>query len=166
MHRGPRTSAFQSWSEIMSVEDSPQPQVGRLVQRQFPCKQCGANLQFAPGTESLKCPYCGALNEIAQTGERVAEQDFETAFADCCREEDLHEQITVKCTTCGAETTLAPNVTAGRCPFCGGGIVAEGSSKKVIRPKSLLPFHITHEQAAESFRGWIASRWFAPSELQ
>ena len=76
-------------------------------------------MQFAPGTRSLKCPYCGALNEIAESRERVEEQDFNTAFADCCREEDLHEQITVKCTTCGAETTLAPNVTAGRCPFCG-----------------------------------------------
>src|SRR5262249_40603047 len=97
--------------------------------------------------------------------ERVEEQDFDTSFADCCREEDMTEQIAVRCTTCGAETTLAPNVTAGRCPFCGGGIVAQGSSKKVIRPQSLLPFRITHDQAAGSFRGWMASRWFAPTEL-
>jgi hypothetical protein len=75
------------------------------------------------------------------------------------------ERVTVRCSTCGAETTLSPNVTADRCPFCGGGIVAEGSSKKIIRPKSVLPFHITHEQAAQSFKDWIASRWFAPSEL-
>jgi len=135
------------------------------LQRQFPCKQCGANLQFAPGTHALKCPYCGVMNEIPEGDEAVVEQDYNQAFRDCCRAEDMTDQVTVRCSTCGAETTLAPNVTADRCPFCGGGIVAEGSSKKVIRPKSLLPFHINHDQAAESFRNWIASRWFAPSEL-
>ena len=31
---------------------------------QFKCRQCGARLEFAPGTESLVCPYCGAKNEI------------------------------------------------------------------------------------------------------
>src|SRR5687767_12331558 len=100
-------------------------------QRQFPCKNCGANLQFAPGTTSLVCPYCGTTNEIAAPtlAERVEELDL-TAHL---HEEDYQEQITVKCGTCGAETTLAPNVTAGRCPFCGGGIVAQGSSKKLIK---------------------------------
>ena len=33
--------------------------------RQFPCSQCGAMLEFDPGTTSLKCVYCGWLNEIA-----------------------------------------------------------------------------------------------------
>src|SRR3954471_2153734 len=136
------------------------------TQRQFPCKQCGANLQFAPGTHSLTCPYCGAVNEIPESTERVEEQDYMAAFRDCCREEDMAERVTVKCTTCGAETALAPNVTAGRCPFCGGGIVAEGSSKKSIKPKSLLPFRVTHQQAGDSFKQWIGSLWFAPSELK
>src|SRR3954470_8147671 len=85
------------------------------TQRQFPCKHCGANLQFAPGTTSLKCPYCGTLNEIPQSTQAVEELDFNNYFRDCCREEDLTERVTVKCTTCGAETTLAPNVTADRC---------------------------------------------------
>src|SRR5687768_10436874 len=135
-------------------------------QRQFPCKECGANLQFAPGTRSLKCPYCGALNEIApDCSGSVDELDLNAYFRDCCGEDQMQERVTVRCNTCGAETTLAPNVTADRCPFCGSGIVAHGSSKKLIKPKSLLPFHITKEQASQSFRSWIASRWFAPSEL-
>lgn len=138
-------------------------------ERQFPCKQCGANLQFAPGTHALKCPYCGAMNDIPQDDAATApvrEEDYNAAFRDCCREDQMQERITVRCNTCGAETSLAPNVTASRCPFCGGGIVAEGTSNKIIKPKSLLPFHVTHDQAAEQFRGWIASLWFAPNELQ
>jgi DNA-directed RNA polymerase subunit RPC12/RpoP len=135
------------------------------TQRQFSCKQCGANLQFTPGTTSLTCTYCGTRNEITTTDQTVEEQDFDRYFRDCCLEDQMTERLTVKCTTCGAETTLAPNITSDRCAFCGSPIVGEGSSKKLIRPKSLLPFHITREQASGSFRAWIASLWFAPSEL-
>src|SRR5688572_20648830 len=137
-----------------------------ITQRQFPCKQCGANLRFAPGTRSLKCPYCGTLNEIAETVERIEELDFNAHFANCCTEDQMEERVTVRCNTCGAETTLAPNVTADRCPFCGSGIVAHGSSKKLVKPKSQLPFHVTQQQAGQSFRSWIGSLWFAPTELR
>ena len=46
------------------------------AQNQFPCKQCGASLEFAPGTESLKCPYCGADTRIASVPQIIAELDF------------------------------------------------------------------------------------------
>ena len=106
------------------------------------------------------------MNEIAAPSQpAVQELDINQYFADCCREDQLAEQVTVKCTGCGAETTLAPNVTADRCPFCGSGIVAEASSKKIIKPQSLLPFRITKEQSTQTFRNWISSLWFAPSEL-
>ena len=98
------------------------------VQRQFPCKHCGANLQFAPGTTSLRCAHCGTLNEIAATQQVVEELDFNQYFRDCCGEEEMTEQVIVKCTACGAEPTLAPNVTSDRCPVCGSPIVAAGAS--------------------------------------
>jgi LSD1 subclass zinc finger protein len=122
-------------------------------------------LQFAPGTSSLKCPYCGTLNEIESRRDAVGEQDFNIYFQRAAAEAQTQDHLTVHCNTCGAETTLKPNVTADRCPFCGGAIVAEGLSKKIIRPQCVLPFHVTKDQASQSFRNWIASLWFAPSEL-
>jgi LSD1 subclass zinc finger protein len=135
------------------------------AQRQFPCKSCGATLSFAPGTSSLTCPYCGAANEIDQKRDAVGEQDFNAYFDRAIAEAQTHEQLTVHCQNCGAETTLKPDVTAGRCPFCGSSVVAEASSKKLIRPQALLPFHVTKDHATQAFRDWIASLWFAPSEL-
>src|SRR5437762_7541255 len=126
------------------------------TQRQFPCKHCGANLEFAAGTSSLKCPYCGTQNTIEEPQSIVAEQDFNTYFQRCLAEADTTEQLTIHCNNCGAETTLAPNVTADRCPFCGAGIVAEASSKKLIKPQALLPFYVKKEQAADLFKQWIA----------
>src|SRR5438874_13414613 len=105
-------------------------------------------------------------NEIPKEYAKVDKQDYAAVFRDCSREEQMQERLTVRCTTCGAETTLATNVTAERCPFCGSGIVAQGTSKKLIKPNSLLPFAVTHDQSSGQFRAWIASLWFAPNELQ
>ncbi|MBQ5550209.1 MAG: hypothetical protein IIT32_04045, partial [Bacteroidales bacterium] len=33
-------------------------------QNQVKCRQCGGTLMFAPGTTSLQCEFCGAMNEI------------------------------------------------------------------------------------------------------
>jgi DNA-directed RNA polymerase subunit RPC12/RpoP len=136
------------------------------VQRQFPCSKCGANLQFAPGTDSLKCPYCGAENRIGGVPAHIPELDYEKFLHELAADESVHETITVKCTNCAAESTFAPDVTAGLCPFCGSGIIATGTSKKSIRPQALLPFKVAREQAAQLFRQWVNSLWFAPNALR
>ncbi|HOW70525.1 MAG TPA: hypothetical protein PKY77_07990 [Phycisphaerae bacterium] len=136
------------------------------IQREFPCVQCGAHLVFAPGTAELACPHCGTRNRIAEGTAAVEECDYAAALAELAAGEPLQETLAVKCSRCGAESTLPPNVTADKCPFCGSAIVAEAASRKLIRPRSMLPFHITREQAQDAFRQWIASLWFAPSALR
>jgi DNA-directed RNA polymerase subunit RPC12/RpoP len=78
---------------------------------------------------------------------------------------ETHEMLIVRCVSCGAETHLAQDTTAGKCSFCGSGVVAEGQSKKAIKPMGLLPFLVTRDQANQAFRRWIASLWFAPNAL-
>ncbi|MBI3831929.1 MAG: hypothetical protein HY291_20575 [Planctomycetes bacterium] len=134
--------------------------------KQFPCKQCGAKVDFTPGTENLKCPYCGAENEIPASEEDIEELDFESAIAEAGAEEEQHEKLTVKCSACAAEISLEPNVTASTCPFCGANIVAESVSTKAFKPKSLLPFKLSKQQAFERFRDLVGKRWFAPNDLK
>ena len=136
------------------------------AQRQFPCRQCGGSLTFAPGTESLKCPYCGTMNAVPRAAGGAEELDFRLALATLPQQEQLHERIVVKCGGCGAQATLRQDVVSDKCPFCGSPIVAEGASIKQIKPRSLLPFRVTREQAGEAFRSWIAGLWFAPSRLK
>jgi predicted RNA-binding Zn-ribbon protein involved in translation (DUF1610 family) len=135
-------------------------------QAEFPCVQCGAKLVFAPGTSTLKCPYCGADNVIAASAEPVEELDYRDALNQVAQSADLEDRVTIRCPSCAAEATLDPHVSADHCPFCGSPIVTEGAARRVIKPKALLPFHITREQADSRFRRWIAGLWFAPDELK
>jgi predicted RNA-binding Zn-ribbon protein involved in translation (DUF1610 family) len=139
---------------------------------QFPCKQCGADLKFAPGTRVLKCPYCGSENNITasrssdiKSKSHLDELDY-NAYLQKATQQNLEEIRTVQCGACGAETTLAPNVTSTECPFCGTSMVVTLTSKKKIKPAALLPFRITLKKARELFRAWIKSLWFAPNALK
>jgi LSD1 subclass zinc finger protein len=134
--------------------------------KEFPCASCGAKLQYEPGTRSQKCAHCGVQVSIPQSEEDVRELDFDAHFEGAAAEKSTVEQLTVKCKACAAESSLEPNVVSAVCPFCGSPIVAEGSSKKAIRPNAVLPFKITAQQAQQAFRTWLDGLWFVPGDLK
>ncbi len=137
------------------------------IDRQYPCAQCGAKLEFVPGTSSLKCPYCAFQNTITQhPGTAVEELDFAATIQSLESGAPVHEQLLVKCGACAADVTPPPNATAFPCPYCGISIVATTHSVKHIKPNAVLPFAIKREQSRQMFRSWITSRWFAPSKLK
>jgi hypothetical protein len=104
--------------------------------------------------------------KIPSIPDHISELDYLAYVNQLPAGDAVHEILTVHCTNCGAETTMPPDATAELCPFCGGGIVATGSSNKAIRPQGLLPFKISQKQSVESFQRWVAGLWFAPSALK
>ncbi len=98
--------------------------------------------------------------------EPIEELDFESAIADLEGRQETQDRIVCRCDSCGAESPLKPNVTSQFCAFCGSPIVAQGLSRKLIKPRSLLPFGITSQQSREMFLRWLGSLWFAPGNLK
>jgi predicted RNA-binding Zn-ribbon protein involved in translation (DUF1610 family) len=149
----------------MSMPSSPPTSEGL---RRFPCKQCGAKLEFAPGTDHLVCPYCGADNEIglAKQAGTVEELDYRSYLIDLEEHAEKFEHLVVRCDACGAVIEAPKNVSSFSCSFCGTNIVATAKSVRHIKPNAVLPFRMSREQAGQLFKKWIASRWFAPSALK
>lgn len=134
--------------------------------RQFPCTQCGAKVQFAPGTDTLVCPYCGHETSIPTSGEVVVEHDFAATIADLEQHAEMETVPSVSCTSCNAHIEPPAAKEAFPCPYCGSSIVVKAGSEKLIKPQSLLPFKIRRDQATEMFRKWLHTRWFAPNALK
>ncbi len=133
---------------------------------QFPCRQCGAKLDFAPGSGSLKCPYCGAETPIPKSEAEIQELDYNEYLKKLAEEHETTEEHRVKCEKCGAETTLPKQVSAGTCPFCGANLVLTTQLTSLLKPKALLPFKVTRQQGITDFRRWLSGLWFAPSDLK
>jgi predicted RNA-binding Zn-ribbon protein involved in translation (DUF1610 family) len=133
---------------------------------QFPCKQCGAALSYQPGTTTLVCPYCGTSNEIALTPTDLRKLDFRAYAERLAAEAETDERTTVRCDACGAEVDRPPNLDAFACPFCGSNIVATAVSRRLIKPRAMLPFGIERPAAEAHYRHWLRSLWFAPNALR
>lgn len=132
----------------------------------FPCHQCGAKLNYEPGTEHLKCPYCGYLNEIPISTEQIEELDFHQYLDIARQESEPDTQTTLKCSACAAEFTASGAAVSDSCPFCGSNVLVPQPPEVRIRPKSLLPFKLTIQNARDCYKKWISSRWLAPNALK
>jgi DNA-directed RNA polymerase subunit RPC12/RpoP len=146
-------------------ETEPRPTDGS-GQKTFKCGKCAAKMEFVPGSHAQQCPYCGHENAIPASEADIQELDFRAHLAQLSQDEQMEEHLTVKCPACAAEVTSEPNVTAQECPFCGSPVVAAASSTKQLKPKSLLPFRVTHQEGRAAFSKWLSGLWFAPNALK
>ncbi len=132
----------------------------------YPCEQCGAQLEFQPGTTQLHCPYCGHDQLIPASIEQIEELDFHSQLSALSLETTRETEQVLHCNNCGAEYTLPENQEAGSCPFCGSNVIVPAAPESRIQPKSLLPFVVNRKQAMEKFQHWVGSRFWAPNDLK
>ena len=146
-------------------EKAPEPIEAKV--RKFPCEKCGADVIWNPGAAALKCPYCGAERAVPTAPGEIREHPIEEALRS---PRDLGwgaERKAVRCSRCGAVTTLDPGVAASSCAFCGTPAVVEAPPDgKMVRPEALLPFRVDRNGAVGKFRTWVQSLWFRPSDLK
>lgn len=132
----------------------------------FPCTQCAASLEYAPGTEVLRCTHCGYENQVSASNEPILEQDFKETLRNLECSAANTERIAIRCKSCGATYSLGAADHAGDCPFCGTPAVADTAQYRALLPQALLPFKIRQDQARASFRQWLGGLWFAPNKLK
>jgi hypothetical protein len=135
-----------------------------MSQTQYPCSNCGANVEFAPGTTVLKCPYCGAETPLAPTGRHIREHSY-AEFAGLPRKPiSALAPHAFTCQGCGAVTQS--DKISDRCQFCGAPLVADVSPADQVVPEGVLPFVVDRSALREALKGWASSRWFAPNSLK
>ena len=132
----------------------------------YRCMACGSTTQYAPGTHQLKCPSCGSTRDVAGGDGSVDEHSFDAWAGAAVRglAGAPVQEHTYSCESCGATTTTTD--LAQRCPFCGGAVASSATPQGRIEPEAVVPFALTQVQAADKFRGWVTSRWFAPNALK
>ena len=135
-----------------------------MTQSQYPCANCGANVEFAPGTTVLKCPYCGAETQLAPTGRQIQEHSY-AQFTGLPRKPiaTLAPHV-FTCKGCGAITQS--DKISDRCQFCAAPLVADVSSGDMVMPEAVLPFGVDRPALRDALKGWTSSRWFAPNGLK
>ncbi|MFM9963860.1 MAG: hypothetical protein ACKV2Q_21885 [Planctomycetaceae bacterium] len=161
-------------TDANSQPDQPGRSVDDGKGRVFPCEQCGADLEFHIGQQTLKCPFCGheKLIELATDAE-ITEQDFHAMLSKVREWQQQSDgdgpsgQSEVRCEGCGANVVFVGSLTSSECPYCGAPIQRDKvhDSPKRIPVHGLLPFQVEKNKARLNLSEWVRSRWFAPNEF-
>jgi DNA-directed RNA polymerase subunit RPC12/RpoP len=152
-------------------QKQPAADAVQSANKTFQCQKCKAKLEFQPGLQALKCPYCGTETEIPeadleQSREALERQDYD-AWVEVAPEEPPLPPQQIKCPTCKATSSLPQNITSDRCGYCGAPAIAtDAYASRKIKPTALAPFVVQQKEAKQRFATWVKSLWFAPSALQ
>ncbi len=144
--------------------------------RIFPCDECGADLVFSIGQQSLQCPYCHAVKRLdIPTNEQILEQDLEAMLAhvqELKRKGEVDQSATgeheVRCDSCGADVIFLGTLTSTSCPYCGSPLQRDRihDAPQRIPVNAVLPFAVSQASAAANLRIWVQSLWFAPNQFK
>ncbi|WP_298478703.1 DNA helicase PriA [uncultured Maribacter sp.] len=131
------------------------------------CANCGAELKFKPGSNQLKCEYCGYEEFIEQTKSSFEELELQH-YLKVVGENAYTETIDLlHCKNCGANQHVEENFKSLDCVYCSEPLIKEDIEKEGwILPGALVPFQLDTKKAREIFKKWVGSLWFAPNKLK
>lgn len=134
--------------------------------RSYPCESCGATVEFAPGADALRCPYCGHQQAVSAVPRQVREHPIEelATLPAKPRSTGASGARAFVCPGCGARTET--DDLSARCQFCATALVADPELTERVVPEAVVPFGLDRAAARERLRTWTSSRWFAPGSLK
>lgn len=107
----------------------------------FKCKNCGANIVWAPEKKKMCCPHCESLD----SEELVPGNDM------------------FQCASCGAPMQPKQYDSANKCEHCGAYTIFEERISGEYEPHLILPFEISKEQAKDRIKQEFGKKLFLPS---
>lgn len=139
--------------------------------RTFPCEQCGADLTFHIGAQSLQCGHCGFQKSLSVVEEQINERDLAAALANTHKAlgPSLEQASEVHCDACGANTIFEKTLTAKSCAYCGAPLQkseVKAAESGRLPIDAMLTFKVERTQANSNLTHWVKSRWFAPNSFK
>ena len=120
------------------------------------CPNCGGGMVFDVGKQKLVCPYCDTLCTVHEYRLNNAAEYVN----------DKYSVSTYRCKNCGAELTAPEEQTVAYCSYCGGEAMLNEKQAETIRPKRIIPFRKTKQQAIEAYENAVKKVLYVPKELK
>lgn len=137
----------------------------------YNCPNCMAALIFNPTSGKLDCLACGSAFEVDQFEDKEAQAEAEAAqetekLKRAGIVDDLMECQIYSCTACGAELAVNGVESSTFCAYCGQPTIVFNRVSSTKKPKYIIPFSITKDQAVTSIRNHLSKGSFVPMEIR
>lgn len=135
------------------------------------CRNCAGPLVFDPEKQMLVCGYCGSefkpeeftADEKEELYDKKAEALNDVYGTDSAEFMDCYIYT---CHTCGGEVMINGSEASTKCIYCGNSTVVFSRISKQKRPKYIIPFGITQDEAVSAVRNKFKKGIFIPREIK
>lgn len=137
----------------------------------YKCPHCGGELDYLPGTEIIKCEYCGSefsASELIEEKEVTAAeyQEKKTDEQKNERGETTIEATIFTCPQCGGEIYSLDQSAVTFCSYCGSQVTLQSRLSRIRKPDVVIPFKLTAEQGMQEYFRKVKHSLFVPSEMK
>ena len=106
--------------------------------------------------KKLICPYCDTACTVQEYRQSNAAEYVN----------DNYSVSTYRCRNCGAELTAPEEQTVAYCSYCGGEAMLHEKETETIRPKRIIPFVKTKQDAVKAYEAAVKRILYVPKELK
>lgn len=136
-------------------------------ERKKSCVNCGAQLTYEPGTDTITCDYCGHVENIDQKTQPFEELELYKYLESMGAQSHSMELTMLQCDNCGATQHIEDNYKSLHCVYCTMPLIIEDLyTEEWILPGAVVPFSFKTDKAHEIFKKWVNGLWWAPNNLQ
>ncbi len=127
------------------------------------CDNCGGELHYDAKLKSNRCSSCGAVypveNVFFYEKKYIDDNILESVPA-----QKVEQNLNLQCKFCGANLQLKEFESTTYCPYCGKLLPIE-NNKNIIGVDSIIPFHLTKEQAYKKLKRAINFRFLTNKKI-
>ncbi|MDO4179594.1 MAG: hypothetical protein Q4D21_10495 [Phascolarctobacterium sp.] len=142
----------------------------------YKCPACMAPISFKPDTDKCVCEFCNTefnvetIKNFFADKERVAAKTHDEnedkwkskELSEEFSEEEIASMQTFTCSSCGAELVCDQNTMATECCYCGNPAMIPGRFSKMLKPKYIIPFKKTKNEAMEALKEFYKGKELLP----
>ena len=111
---------------------------------------------FDIAEQQLKCEFCSSRMTIQKY---KSNNEGET-------QQMTYDTVVYTCRNCGAELTAPDEQTVAYCSYCGSEQMLSAKHEQALRPKNIIPFKKTKEQAMEQYAKALKGKFYVPKEFK
>ncbi len=135
--------------------------------KEFPCPNCGSELNYDSESDQLKCLHCHSRFPIEKSTTVIQEKSIDELKKWFLSEEKPLSPIVYRCKKCGQTTTVNDNEVFFECQNCGNNVMnLMAYEQNPVAPSAIIPFSISKSESIALFTNWINKGLWYDSNLK
>lgn len=133
------------------------------------CENCGDALYFNPSKGKMECLSCGNLYDAEQSQTDETTEKLSSPGGVSGASQSTNETMECNiytCTACGAELAVNGVESSTFCAYCGQPTIVFSRVSSEAKPKYIIPFSVTKEQAITTIRQRLNKGFFIPKDIK